>query len=78
MPIKRIHPRKRLVTTLTRKWSVICVQLFMAFTIMLPRKTLTTPRPMTNERFFLIVRANVPYEADEIHSPKADVRATHL
>jgi hypothetical protein len=55
MPIKRIHPRKLLITPIARKRSIIRMQLFMPLTIVLSCETFAAPGPMTLEWFLFVV-----------------------
>lgn len=55
MSIQSIHPRKLLLASLAIERSIIRVELFVAFTIVLSRKAFVAPRPVTLEGFLFIV-----------------------
>lgn len=55
MSIQRIHTRKLLATPFTVERTIIRMELLVAFTIVLPCKAFSAPRPVTLEWFFFIM-----------------------
>ena len=62
MSIEGIHPSKLFTAPFTRKRSIVRMQLFVPFTIVLSSKSLPAARPMTLEWLFFVMGSYMSYQ----------------